>query len=84
MARGTVDTRGGHRPALDRRYNWPCCVWLCSASWRQAQAANTASGFMSDHTRFGIWTLVAAIGWIAGLTMAFIAIWKLWTNWYRM
>jgi hypothetical protein len=39
---------------------------------------------MSDHTRFGMWTLVAAIGWIAGLTMAFIAIWKLWTNWYRM
>jgi hypothetical protein len=57
---------------------------VCGASSRQGQAAITASRVMSDHTRFGIWTLVAAIGWIAGLTMAFIAIWKLWTNWYRM
>lgn len=39
---------------------------------------------MRDHTRFGLWTLVAAIGWVTGLILAFIAIWHLWTDWYRM
>jgi hypothetical protein len=39
---------------------------------------------MSIRTRFGIWTLLAAIGWIAGLIMASIAIWHLWTDWSRM
>jgi hypothetical protein len=36
---------------------------------------------MSDHTRFGIWTLLAAIGWIVGLIMAFATIWHLWSDW---
>jgi hypothetical protein len=39
---------------------------------------------MSVRTRFGIWTLVAAIGWIGGLILAGMAIWRLWTDWYRM
>jgi hypothetical protein len=39
---------------------------------------------MSDHKRFGLWTLVAAIGWIGGLLLAFIAIRHLWADWARM
>ena len=37
---------------------------------------------VDDRTRFGIWTLVGAIGWIVGLILAFIAIWYLWTDWF--
>ena len=39
---------------------------------------------MSDKTRFGIWTLLAAIAWIVGLIMAGIVIYHLWTDWSRM
>lgn len=53
-------------------------------AWReQGQAATTESRLMSDHKRFGLWTLAAAIGWIAGLAMAFITIRKLWSDWYH-
>jgi hypothetical protein len=38
---------------------------------------------MSDRKRFGLWTLAAAIGWLAGLVMAFITIRKLWSDWYH-
>jgi len=39
---------------------------------------------MAVRTRFGIWTLLAAIAWITGLVMAFIVIWHLWTDWSPM
>jgi hypothetical protein len=38
---------------------------------------------MRDRTRFGIWTFVAAIGWVGGLILAFITIWHLWTDWFK-
>ena len=48
------------------------------------RGTETAFSCMSDRTRFGIWTLLAAIGWIAGLALAFFAIWHLWADWSRM
>jgi len=40
--------------------------------------------FMKIRTRFGLWTLLGAVGWIAGLILAFISIWHLWTDRSRM
>jgi hypothetical protein len=37
---------------------------------------------MRDRTRFGPWTLAAIIGWIAGIILAWVVIWHLWTDWY--
>jgi hypothetical protein len=39
---------------------------------------------MSKKTRFGVWSLLAAIGWITGLIMAGIVIYHLWTDWSPM
>jgi hypothetical protein len=36
---------------------------------------------MSDRKAFGLWTLFAAVAWIAGLVAAGIVIWRLWTDW---
>jgi hypothetical protein len=36
---------------------------------------------MTVRTRFGLWTLFAAIAWIAGLIMAGVVIWRLWAEW---
>jgi hypothetical protein len=32
----------------------------------------------SDRPPFGLWTLAAIIGWIAGTITAFVVIWRLW------
>jgi hypothetical protein len=37
---------------------------------------------MRDRTGFGFWTLFAIIGWVAGIILACVAIWHLWTDWY--
>lgn len=37
---------------------------------------------MTVRTRFGLWTLVAIIGWVGGMILAFVVIWHLWTDWY--
>jgi hypothetical protein len=37
---------------------------------------------MTDRREFGIWTLFAIIGWVAGVILALIVIWHLWTDWY--
>jgi hypothetical protein len=39
---------------------------------------------MSDRREFGPWTLVAIIGWITGIILACVAIWRLWAGWYQM
>jgi hypothetical protein len=39
---------------------------------------------MKIRTRFGLWTLFGAIGWLGGLILAGYAIWHLWTDWSRM
>jgi hypothetical protein len=38
---------------------------------------------MRDHTRFGVWTLVAAVSWISGIILAAITVWALWADWFR-
>ena len=43
---------------------------------------NVAYRIMTVRTRFGLWTLFAAVAWIAGLIMAGVVIWRLWTDWY--
>jgi len=37
---------------------------------------------MSDHTRFGLWTLVGIIGWVIAVILALVVVWHLWTDWY--
>lgn len=37
---------------------------------------------MSNRKHFALWIFAAAIGWTAGLVMAFITIRKLWSDWY--
>jgi membrane protein DedA with SNARE-associated domain len=37
---------------------------------------------MSAPTRFGLWTLFAAICWIAGLITAGVVIWHMWKTWW--
>jgi len=38
---------------------------------------------MRDYTKFGVWTLVGAIGWIGGIILASITVWRLWADWFR-
>jgi hypothetical protein len=35
---------------------------------------------MSDRRPFSLWTLAAAVCWLAGTILAFILLWRLWTN----
>jgi multisubunit Na+/H+ antiporter MnhB subunit len=38
---------------------------------------------MTDHSRFGLWTLVGAIAFLVGLAMAFLTVWHLWSGWFQ-
>ena len=35
---------------------------------------------MNERKPFGLWTLLIGIAWVAGTILAFILIWRLWTN----
>jgi hypothetical protein len=37
---------------------------------------------MSNQYRFGIWTFAVVVGWVAGLILAFLMVWHLWTDWF--
>jgi hypothetical protein len=39
---------------------------------------------LKERTGFGPWTLVAIVGWVAGMIAALVVVWRLWAGWYRM
>jgi len=67
-----------------RPYNRAGRASLRRGFGRTDQAANTTRHHMSDRREFGPWTLVAIIGWITGIILACVAIWRLWAGWYQM